>query len=141
MQLERHVLCEYDYVQILTGDEEQFSLGKFCEDLSEIDSVYISNGNVMIIEFWSDELITKKGFRALIKVVKSKEREVSIFECDFTNSFCDMSHDDDSTIGYLWNRHQGETFTHQTGPQIDASMRERGDDVINDLYTSLKFMF
>ena len=68
------------------------------------------------------------GFLATVRSIKRQEKQVSIFECDFSNGIYDMKENNGkySTRGYTWWLHQGSTFTQNTGPRRDASGQEKG---------------
>ena len=68
------------------------------------------------------------GFLATVRGIKRQEKQVSMFECDFSNGICNMKENNGkySTRGYTWWLHQGPTFTQNTGPRRDASGQEKG---------------
>lgn len=60
-ELEKYSNCLYDYLELRDGDGPQnLLLGKFCGDVTP--SRVNSSGNAMYIKFYSDGLITKRGF-------------------------------------------------------------------------------
>merc|ERR1712241_164028 len=63
--VESHSNCDYDYVQISDGKEEQ----KFCG--SDKPSPIKSSGNTMNITFHSDYSVSRDGFKATWKVVEN----------------------------------------------------------------------
>ena len=63
--IEAHADCVLDYVQVSFGSHDQ----KYCG--SDKPSTIISSGNRMRIVFHSDHSVTKDGFKATWKAVKT----------------------------------------------------------------------
>ena len=63
-EVEPHHECTYDNVQIYDGQSEQNrSLGRYCGSNGVPDPI-ISRGNHMLMLFYSDASVQRKGFRA-----------------------------------------------------------------------------
>ena len=63
--LEAHVQCQFDYVAVYNGNQTNASrlIGRYCG--SVLPSTISSSGNVMLVNFVSDESDTRDGFRAV----------------------------------------------------------------------------
>ncbi|WAR06690.1 CUBN-like protein, partial [Mya arenaria] len=67
MELEGHVNCQYDYVEVRDGSNENGALmGRFCGDSMPVPMT--TSGNVLYVKFVSDSSVTRAGFRATWKV-------------------------------------------------------------------------
>ncbi|XP_072037692.1 bone morphogenetic protein 1 homolog isoform X2 [Amphiura filiformis] len=66
--IEHETECDYDYLEILDGDDFSTSsvIGRFCGH--QIPDDIVTTGNAMYIVFHSDDTISKKGFSAEYQV-------------------------------------------------------------------------
>ena len=67
MDIEYQATCGYDYVEVIDGGSDVGE--KFCG--SVLPDVQTSSGNEMIVRFFSDGLITDRGFRASYVIVEA----------------------------------------------------------------------
>lgn len=67
MSMEPHVKCDYDYVELRDGDNENATLiSKFCGSTAP-SRYFKSSGNTMFIRFFSDASITHNiGFFGVV---------------------------------------------------------------------------